>query len=58
MRIREIYSQSLTVMIWLGEDEISNMGLNSWVESSFDNLRCWGTILEAHGRRTLEVWVV
>ena len=54
IRIREIYSQSLAVTIWLGEDEMSNMGLNSWVENSFDNLRRCGTILEAHGRRTLE----
>ena len=54
MRIRDIYSQSLAVTTWLGEDEMSNMGLNSWVESSFDNLRRCGTILEAHGRQTLE----
>jgi hypothetical protein len=54
VRIREIYSQSLALTIWLGEDEMSNMGLNSWVENSSDNLRRCGTILEAHGRRTLE----
>ena len=53
IRIREIYSQSLTVTIWLG-GEMSNIGLNSWVENSFDNLRRRDTILEAHGRRTLE----
>jgi hypothetical protein len=29
MRIREIYSQSLAVTTWLGEDEMSNMGLDS-----------------------------
>ena len=54
MRIREIYSQSPAVTIWLGEDEMSDMGLNSWVESSFNNLRRYGIILEAHGRRILE----
>jgi hypothetical protein len=29
IRIREIYSQSPAVTIWLGEDEMSDMGLNS-----------------------------
>ena len=33
---------------------MSDMGLNSWVESSFNNLRRYGIILEAHGRRILE----
>jgi len=47
MRIRDIYSQSLATTIWLGDDEMSNMGLNSWVENSFDCLRRCGTILEA-----------
>ena len=54
MRIREIYSKSLSVAAWLGEGEMSNMDLNSWVGNSFDNLRRCGTILEAHGRPTLE----
>jgi hypothetical protein len=54
MRIREIYNQSHSVTAWLGEDEMSKMDLNSWVENSFDNLRRCGTILEAHGRPTLE----
>lgn len=34
MRIRDIFSQSSVVTIWLGEDEISGTGLNSWVENS------------------------
>jgi hypothetical protein len=34
MRIREIYSQSLAVTARLGEDKMTNGGLNSWVESS------------------------
>jgi hypothetical protein len=55
MRIREIHNQSLSVAAWLGEDETSNMDPNSWVENSFDNLRRYSTILEAHGRPTLEV---
>ena len=54
MRIRDIFGQSFAVMIWLGEDEMSNIGLNSWVENSFDEFRRCDTILEAHGRRTLE----
>jgi hypothetical protein len=54
MRIRQIFSQSMAVTIWLGEDEMSGTGLDSWVETSFDSLRRCGTILEAHGRRTLE----
>ena len=33
---------------------MSNMGLNSWVENSFNNLRRCGIFLKAHGRRTLE----
>ncbi|KAL5379234.1 hypothetical protein PMIN02_010995 [Paraphaeosphaeria minitans] len=54
LRIRDIFSQSLAVTIWLGEDEMSGTGLDSWVETSFDNLRLCNTILEAHGRQTLE----
>jgi hypothetical protein len=54
MRIRDIFSQSSVVTIWLGEDEMSDIGLNSWVENSFDEFRRCNTILEAHGRRTLE----
>lgn len=55
LRIRDIFSQSLAVTVWLGEDEMSGTGLDSWVETSFDNLRLCNTILEAHGRQTLEV---
>ena len=33
---------------------MSGTGLDSWVETSFDNLRLCNTILEAHGRQTLE----
>jgi hypothetical protein len=55
MRIRGTYSQLYAITIWLGEDEMSSIGLNSWVESSFDNLRHCGSILEAYGRRILEV---
>ena len=36
MRIRDIFSQSFVVTIWLGEDEMSGTDLNSWVENSFD----------------------
>ena len=54
MRIRDIFSQSLAVTVWLGEDEMSGTGLDSWVETSFDKLRLCNTILEAHGRQTLE----
>jgi len=54
LRIRDIFSQSLAVTVWLGEDEMSGTGLDSWVETSFDNLRLCNTILEAHGRQTLE----
>jgi hypothetical protein len=42
------------VTIWLGEDEMGGTGLESWVETSFDKLRLCNTILEAHGRQTLE----
>ena len=54
MRIRDIFSQSFAVTIWLGEDEMSSTGLNSSVENSFDEFRRCDTILESHGRRTLE----
>ncbi|KAN0095824.1 Heterokaryon incompatibility protein (HET) domain containing protein [Hyaloscypha variabilis] len=54
LRIRDIFSQSLAVTIWLGEDEMGGTGLESWVETSFDKLRLCNTILEAHGRQTLE----
>ncbi|KID94864.1 heterokaryon incompatibility protein, partial [Metarhizium majus ARSEF 297] len=54
MRIREIFGQSFAVTVWLGEDEMSSTGLNSWVEETFDKLRCCGTILAAHDKRTLE----
>jgi len=54
LRIRDIFSQSLAVTIWLGEDEMGSTGLDSWVETSFDKLRLCNTILEAHGRQTLE----
>jgi hypothetical protein len=33
---------------------MSGIGLNSWVENSFDEFRYCDTILEAHDRRTLE----
>jgi hypothetical protein len=49
MRIRDIFSQSFTVTIWLGEDEMSDIG---------SRIRLMNfavvTILEVHGRRTLE----
>jgi hypothetical protein len=54
LRIRDIFSQSLAVTIWLGEDEMGGTGLDSWVETSFDKLRLCNTILKAHGRQTLE----
>ena len=54
MRIRDIFSQSVAVTIWLREDEMSGTGLDSWVETSFDSLRRCYTILEAYGRQTLE----
>ncbi|KAI8623900.1 heterokaryon incompatibility protein-domain-containing protein [Xylariaceae sp. FL1651] len=54
LRIRDIFSQSLAVTIWLGEDEMNGKGLDSWVETSFDELRLCNAILEAHGRQTLE----
>jgi len=54
MRIRDIFSQSVAVTIWLREDEMSGTGLDSWVETSFDSLRRCYIILEAHGRQTLE----
>lgn len=54
MRIREIFGQSFAVTVWLGEDEMSSTGLNSWVEETLDKLRCCGTILAAHDKRTLE----
>lgn len=54
LRIRDIFSQSLAVTVWLGEHEMSGTGLESWVKTSFDNLRLCNTILKAHGRRTLE----
>lgn len=54
LRIRDIFSQPLAVTIWLGEDEMSGTGLESWVETSFDKLRLCNTISEAHGRQTLE----
>jgi hypothetical protein len=54
LRIRDIFSQSLAVTMWLGEDEMSGTGLDSWVETSFDRLRLCNTILEAHSRQTLE----
>ncbi|KAI0914716.1 heterokaryon incompatibility protein-domain-containing protein [Ustulina deusta] len=53
-RIRDIFSQSLAVTVWLGEDEMSGTGLGSWVETLFDKLRLCNTILETHGRQTLE----
>ncbi|KAI0551613.1 heterokaryon incompatibility protein-domain-containing protein [Xylaria curta] len=53
-RIRDIFSQSLAVTVWLGEDEMSGTGLCSWVETLFDKLRLCNTILETHGRQTLE----
>jgi hypothetical protein len=55
LRIRDIFSLSLAVTVWLGEDEMSGTGLNSWVKTSFDKLRLYNIILEAHGRQTLEV---
>jgi Heterokaryon incompatibility protein (HET)/SET domain len=54
LRIKDIFSQSLAVTVWLGEDEMGGTGLDSWVETSFDKLRLCNTILEAHGRQTLE----
>jgi hypothetical protein len=54
LRIRDIFSQSLTVTIWLGEDKIGGTGLDSWVKTLFDKLCLCNTILEAHGRQTLE----
>ncbi|KAJ8123774.1 hypothetical protein ONZ43_g350 [Nemania bipapillata] len=53
-RIRDIFSQSLAVTVWLGEDETSGTGLDSWVETLFDKLRLCNKILETHGRQTLE----
>ena len=38
LRIRDIFNQSLAVTIWLGEDELSGTGLDSWVETLFDKL--------------------
>ena len=54
LRIRDIFSQSLAVTVWLGEDEMSGTGLYSSVEDSFDKLRLCNTILEVHGKQTLE----
>lgn len=54
LRIRDIFSQSLAVTIWLREDEMSSIGLDSWVETSFDRLRLCNTILKAYGRQILE----
>ncbi|KAI0438720.1 heterokaryon incompatibility protein-domain-containing protein [Xylaria telfairii] len=54
MRIRDIFSQSLAVTVWLGEDEMSGTRLCSWVDTLFDKLRFCNTILETHGRQTLE----
>ncbi|KAI1739551.1 heterokaryon incompatibility protein-domain-containing protein [Xylaria scruposa] len=54
MRIRDIFGQSLAVTVWLGEDEMSGTGLCSWVDTLFDKLRLCNTILETHGKQTLE----
>ena len=55
IRIRGIYSQLLLIIVQLGEDEITNTGLNSWVKSLFNNLYYYSIILEAYNRRILEV---
>ena len=31
MRIKDNFSESLVVTVWLGEDEMSGTGLDSWV---------------------------
>jgi hypothetical protein len=49
MRIRDIFGQPFVVTIWLGVDEMSDMGLTSWVKNSFDKLRLCETNLESHG---------
>ncbi|KAI0115498.1 heterokaryon incompatibility protein-domain-containing protein [Nemania sp. FL0031] len=53
-RIRDIFSQSLAVTVWLGEDEMSGTGLVSWVETLFDKLRLCNTIRDTYDRQTLE----
>jgi len=39
----------------LREDEMSSIGLDSWVKTSFNNLYLYNTILEAYSRQILEV---
>ncbi len=55
LRIRDIFSQLLLVIIQLREDEISSTGLDSQVETLFNKLCLYNIILEAYGRQTLEV---
>ncbi len=55
LRIRDIFSQLLVVIIQLREDKIGSTGLDSQVETLFNKLRLYNIILEAYDRQILEV---
>lgn len=57
MRIKDNFSQSLVVTVWLGENEMSGTGLDSWVETSFDKLRLCNTIWRpTAGKHWKQLW--